>query len=300
MALATAADSGRATLDQAADKMAATVVDLAIANPDFNVLVATLLAAGLRDALSSSGSEFTVFAPTDSAFVALLSELGSTAEELIARPDLESILRYHVIVGKLLRKDLFDGQEIETMEGRKLSVTISKDGIVKIDEATVLQANLMAGNGVVHVIHAVLLPKPPKPMPATVLEAIQADRDLTTLVAAVTANSLVDDLTSYGPYTLFAPTNAAFDALAKSLDVYRADLLAHPDLFGILVYHVISRKVMSRNLSNGQEIRTILGGRINVSIGKDNIVKINDSLVLKADIEASNGVVHVIDAVLVP
>jgi transforming growth factor-beta-induced protein len=142
----------------------ATVVDIATSNDDFSTLVAAVVQADLAGVLSGEGP-FTVFAPTNEAFAAALEALGITAEELLASPDLGSILTYHVVAGNLLAADVLAAVEagggtamVETVNGASITVEVV-DGSVVIDgTATVVMTDLVAGNGVVHVIDAVILP----------------------------------------------------------------------------------------------------------------------------------------------
>ncbi len=141
-----------------------TVVDIAVSNPDFSTLVAAVTKADLVDTLSSEGP-FTVFAPTNEAFAAALDALGITAEELLASPDLAAILTYHVVSGKVLAADVLAAVEagggtfmVKTVNGAEITVTVV-DGMVMLNGvATVTATDLLADNGVVHVIDAVLLP----------------------------------------------------------------------------------------------------------------------------------------------
>lgn len=133
-----------------------TIAATAVANGNFKTLVAALDKAGLVDTLSGS-SAFTVFAPSDEAFAALLKELGATAEELLARPDLKDILLYHVASGTALSSSLTDGQKIPTVQGKDVVVKIA-DGKVTVGDATVTAADVACSNGVIHVIDKVLLP----------------------------------------------------------------------------------------------------------------------------------------------
>ena len=142
----------------------ATVVDIATSNEDFSTLVAAVVEADLVDVLSGEGP-FTVFAPTNDAFAAALEALGISAEELLASPDLGAILTYHVVAGNLLAADVLAAIEagggsvmVETVNGVSITVEVV-DGDVVIDgTATVIMTDLVAGNGVVHVLDAVLLP----------------------------------------------------------------------------------------------------------------------------------------------
>jgi uncharacterized surface protein with fasciclin (FAS1) repeats len=136
----------------------ATVVDVATSSDDFSILVAALTEADLVATLQGDGP-FTVFAPTNAAFEQALVDLGLTAEELLASPDLSDILTYHVVAGKIMAADAIaaDGTEVETVNGDTIAVSVV-DGNVMIDDAIVTTADLEAQNGVVHVIDSVLLP----------------------------------------------------------------------------------------------------------------------------------------------
>lgn len=133
--------------------------------------------------------------------------------------------------------------------------------------------------------------------PASIFETLQADARFTTLVTALEAAGLDDELATGGPFTLFAPTNAAFEALPEGvLDA----VLADPDLLeAVLLYHVASGTTLSTDLSDGQSIPTLQGATLSVSIS-GSTVEINDAAVTQADLDTSNGAIHVIDGVLVP
>ncbi len=269
---------------------AQTVVDIIVNSPDHDTLEAAVIAAGLADDLSGAGP-FTVFAPTDEAFKALPA---GTIESLLADPTgtLADILLYHVASGKVMAGDLSDGQMIPTLLGKDVKVTINEEGVF-INDAKVTVADIQADNGVVHVINAVLLPPS-----NTVVDVIVNSPDHDTLEAAVIAAGLADDLSGAGPFTVFAPTDEAFKALpAGTIEA----LLADPTgtLADILLYHVASGKVMAGDLSDGQMIPTLLGKDVKVTINEEGVF-INDAKVTVADIQADNGVVHVINAVLLP
>ena len=272
-----------------------TVVDIIVNSEDHTLLEAAVGAAGLVDALSAEGP-FTVFAPTDEAIVALTETLEITAEQLLALPNLGDILQYHVVGASAYAADLSDGQMIETLVGENVTVTINADGVF-INDAQVTVADIAADNGVVHVIDAVLLP--PAPQTNTVVDIIVNSEDHTLLEAAVGAAGLVDALSAEGPFTVFAPTDEAFTALAEAFEVTVEELLAYPLLGAVLQYHVVGAEAYSADLSDGQMIETLLGEDVTVSITADGVF-INQAQVIVADIAADNGVVHVIDAVLVP
>ncbi len=269
--------------------MPATVADIIVNSENHTTLEAAVVAAGLVETLQGEGP-FTVFAPTDAAFAALPA---GTVEALLADiPALTNILTYHVAGAKAMSSDLSDGQKIVTVQGKEVTVTINEDGVF-INNAKVTVADLEAENGVVHVIDAVLLPPT---MPATVADIIVNSENHTTLEAAVVAAGLVETLQGEGPFTVFAPTDAAFAALpAGTVE----SLLEDPTgtLTDILLYHVVSGKAMSTDLSDGQMIETVLGKDITVKITAEGVF-INNAMVTVADLEAENGVVHVIDAVL--
>ena len=292
----------------AAEAPAADIVDTAIAAGSFTTLVAAVEAAGLVDALKGEGP-FTVFAPTDDAFAAIPAE---TLTALLADPsgDLTQILLYHVIEGKVMAADVTDGLEAPTLQGAPVNFTVA-DGAVKINDATIVTTDIEASNGVIHVIDAVIMPPAeeaaaPTEAPAEEAAAPTADivdtaiaaGSFTTLVAAVEAAGLVDALKGEGPFTVFAPTDDAFAAIpAETMTA----LLADPsgDLTQILLYHVVEGKVMAADVTDGLEAATLQGAPVNFTVA-DGVVKINDATIVTTDIETSNGVIHVIDAVIMP
>ena len=273
-----------------------TVVDIVVNSPVHNVLEAAVLQADLAGALSGEGP-FTVFAPTDDAFLALAGALGATAEDLLALPELADILLYHVVGGTALSSDLADGQTIATLNGAEVTVTINEAGIF-INDAQVTVADLVADNGVVHVIDAVLIPPTPEPT-GTVVDIIVNSEVHNLLEAAVLEADLAETLSGEGPFTVFAPTDDAFIALAEALALAPEDLLALPELADILLYHVVGATALSTDLSDGQMVTTLNGADVTVTINEAGIF-INDAQVIVADLVATNGVVHVIDAVLTP
>ena len=273
-----------------------TVVDIVVNSPMHNVLEAAVLQADLADALNGEGP-FTVFAPTDDAFLALAGALGATAEDLLALPELADILLYHVVGGTALSSDLADGQTIATLNGAEVTVTINESGIF-VNDAQVTVADLVADNGVVHVIDAVLIPPTPEPT-GTVVDIVVNSEVHNLLEAAVLEADLAETLSGEGPFTVFAPTDEAFMALAEALTLAPEDLLALPELADILLYHVVGATALSTDLSDGQMVTTLNGADVTVTINESGIF-INDAQVIVADLVATNGVVHVIDAVLTP
>ena len=267
-----------------------TVVDVVVNSPDHTILEAAVIAADLAGTLSGEGP-FTVFAPTDAAFQALPA---GTIDALLADPAgaLTDILLYHVLAADVRSTDLVDGQMATTINGKDITVTINANGVF-INDAQVTVADIVTDNGVVHVIDAVLIPPT-----RTVVDVVVESPDHTILEAAVIAADLAGTLSGEGPFTVFAPTDAAFQALpAGTIDA----LLADPSgqLTDILLYHVVGATALSTDLSNGQMVTTLNGQDITVTINANGVF-INDAQVTVADIVTDNGVVHVIDAVLLP
>ncbi len=268
-----------------------TVVDIIVNSDVHQTLEAAVIAAGLVETLAGEGP-FTVFVPTDEAFAALPE---GTVETLLEDPmgDLTQILLYHAVSGEAMSSDLSDGQVITSINGKDVTVTINDDGVF-INNAQVTVADIPADNGVVHVIDAVLLP--PR---ITVVDIIVNSDVHETLEAAVIAAELAETLAGDGPFTVFAPTDAAFAALPEGTV---ETLLEDPSgaLTDILLNHVVGATALSSDLTDGQTIATLNNGElVIVTIDNGNVI-INDAMVTMANITTDNGVVHVIDAVLLP
>ena len=271
-----------------------TVVDVIVNSEDHTLLEAAVGAANLVEALSGEGP-FTVFAPTDDAITALVTELGITAEDLLALEGLADILTYHVVGATALSTDLMDGDTFTTLNGADITVSIM-DGTVMINNATVTVADITTDNGVVHVIDAVLMPPTPEVTP-TVADIIAESADHTVLAAVLDSADLDVVLAGEGPFTVFAPTDAAFDAVPPMVLL---DLLTdNAALTNVLTYHVAGDSLMSTDLSDGQNIETLFGADVTITIVDGNVM-VNNAMVTVADIVGANGVVHVIDAVLLP
>jgi uncharacterized surface protein with fasciclin (FAS1) repeats len=291
--------------EEEAEMMEKDIVDTAIEAGGFETLVAAVEAAGLVDALKGEGP-FTVFAPTDEAFAALPE---GTLDALLADPsgDLTQILLYHVVSGEVMAADVSDGLEAETLQGDSVSFSVMGDA-VKINEANIVATDIEASNGVIHVIDAVILPPSAEESSEMQKDTTMMENDIVntaieaggfeTLVAALRAAELVDALKGEGPFTVFAPTDEAFAALPEgTLEA----LLADPsgDLTQILLYHVVPGQVMAADVSDGLEAETLQGASVAFSVMGD-AVKIDEANIVATDIEASNGVIHVIDAVILP
>lgn len=266
----------------------ATVVDIVVASEAHTTLETAVIEAELITALSGDGP-FTIFAPDDAAFAALPT---GTLDALLADPtgELAQILQLHVVADEIFSFDLEDGDELTSLTGEILNITINGDGAF-VNGTKITAVDLQADNGVVHVIEDVLLPR------KTVVDIIVNSPDHEILETAVVAADLAGTLSGDGPFTVFAPTDEAFNALGQAtIDALLDDPMG--DLTTILTYHVVSGTVLSTDLSNG-DVTMLSGETITVSI--DNGVVINgNAMVTVADLTADNGVVHVLDAVLLP
>lgn len=277
------------------------IVDTAVADGRFTTLVAAVQAAELVDTLKGEGP-FTVFAPTDDAFAALPE---GTLDSLLLpenKQTLTDILLYHVVPGKVIAADVTAMTSATTVLGKDVAIKVDM-GNVYINKAKVIITDIETTNGIIHVIDAVLLPPTDEAAVEeknTIVDIAVADGRFTTLVAAVTAADLVETLSGEGPFTVFAPTDDAFAALPAGT----LESLLLPEnkqqLTDILLYHVVSGKVMAADVVTLTSAPTVLGKDVTITI-KDGKVFLNDTVqVIITDIEASNGVIHVIDAVLLP
>ena len=268
------------------------IVDTAVAAGQFKTLATALTKADLVEALKGDGP-LTVFAPTDEAF----SKLPKGTVESLLKPEnkskLVAILTYHVVPGKVLAKDVVKLTAAKTLNGQRVDIKASDKG-VKIDNANVTTTDIVCSNGVIHVIDSVILPSGDD----IVDTAVEAG-GFRTLATALKAAGLVEALKSDGPFTVFAPTDAAFAKLPAGT----VESLLKPEnrerLTAILKYHVASGRVFSSDLPTVGGIETLQGSGLKPLI-KGGVAMINDAKIATADIDASNGVIHVIDSVLLP
>ncbi len=273
------------------------IVELAQATPDLSTLVAAIDAAGLTSTLKGPGP-FTVFAPTNAAFEALPD---GALETLLANPTvLADLLTYHVVSGNVMSSDLTDGPVTTLFNGETIEVSVS--GTVTLNgSATVTSADNEASNGVVHIINEVLFPEGFELPKQNIVEIAAGTPDLSILVEALTLYpDLVEALSDEGTYTVFAPNNDAFTAFLGVIGQTGLDDIPEEVLRDVLEYHVISTAaLLSADLSDGQTAATLGGEDVTVTIdGSD--VFISDSKVLSPDVVASNGVVHIMEDVMVP
>ncbi len=281
-----------AASQKVAAKAKADLVDTAVKAGSFKTLVAAVKAADLVKTLKGAGP-FTVFAPTDKAFAALPK---GTLEKLL-KPEnkgmLTQILMYHVVPGKVTAAKVVKLKNAKTANGQQVDIKVSK-GTVKVDQAKVTAADIHCSNGVIHVIDRVILPSS-----YDIVATASKAGSFKTLIAAVKAAGLEKTLRGKGPFTVFAPTDAAFAKLPAGT----VESLLKPEnkaqLIAVLKYHVVPSRVFSGDALKAGSAKTAQGSAIRVKPTKKSVY-INQAQLLKADIDAANGVIHVIDAVLLP
>ncbi len=311
--------------DASGEEPTEAIGTLAAGTEGLDSLVAALTLAELVETLNDEDATYTVFAPNNAAFNAVIeaTEGATTVAELVAAlnatdPDADpavavALLQNHVVAGSAVTSgQLVDGQEIETLGGE--TITVGVDGTtVTVNGATVVTADVAATNGVVHVIDAVLFTGDAGgEEPTDAIGTLAAGTEsLSSLVEALTLAELVETLNDEdATYTVFAPNNAAFDAAIAATDgvttieelvaaLNATDPDADPSVANtLLLNHVVSgAAVTSDQLTDGQEIETLGGETLTVGIEGD-VITVNGAVVGPADVAATNGVVHIIDDVL--
>jgi uncharacterized surface protein with fasciclin (FAS1) repeats len=271
---------------------AADIVETAVAAGSFKTLAAALQAADLVAALRGKGP-FTVLAPSDEAFARLPAGTVETLLKPENKQQLVDILMYHVVSGKVTSDRVVKLSGTKTLNGQRLNIRV-KDGRVQLDNSTVVKADIDCSNGVIHQIDSVLLPTQDK-IPAVAKKA----GIFKTLLAAAAAADLVDALAGKGPLTVFAPTDEAFAKLPAGTVASLLEPENKGKLKDILLYHVVPGRIFSEQIVNLQSLKTLQGTAVHVTLAGGG-VKINESAVRKTDIDATNGVIHVIDQILLP
>lgn len=268
-----------------------TIVEAAVDAGKFNTLVAAVKAAGLAETLSGKGP-FTVFAPTDDAFAKLPK---GTVEELL-KPEnkgkLTSILTYHVVSGSVKAAEALKLDFATTVEGGALRIESGKDGAT-VDGAKIVMTDIECTNGIIHVIDTVVMPR------ADIASVAKGAGMFNTLLAAAGAAGLDRALVSGGPFTVFAPTDEAFARLPKGT----VETLLKPEnkekLVAVLKAHIVEGRVLAKNVTSIKSAKTLGGYEAKIEASAAGVM-IAGSKVVKTDILAKNGVVHVIDTVIVP
>lgn len=280
------------------------IVEVAQGDANLSTLVAAVQRAGLVDALSGT-DQLTVFAPTNAAFSTLLTSLGYTKLEDVPVDALKNILLNHVVSGEVRSSALTTGY-VESLlpfgtTNSYVNNYVDVTSGVKIGGASVTTANVDASNGVVHIIDKVIVP------PTVVNQALN-NPNFSTLVAALTRSDLSVDyvavLSGTGPFTVFAPTNAAFTALLAELGVASLNDIPAATLDAVLQYHVVNgANVLSTQLTDEQVVSSLEGTSFKIDLtGGAKIVDANNRVanIIITDVQASNGVVHAIDKVILP
>ena len=277
------------------------IVDTAVGAGKFTKLVGAVKAAGLVETLKSEGP-FTVFAPSDDAFAKIPEETLNSLLQPENAEKLKSILTYHVVSGAVMAADAMKLTSAKTVEGSELTIKVDGETVM-IDSAKVVAADIKCSNGVIHIIDSVIMPKP-KADSATqaskdVVDTAVSAGSFNTLVAAVKAAGLVETLKGKGPFTVLAPTDDAF----KKLPEGTVETLLKPEnkdqLVKILTYHVIPASAKAADVSKMTSAPTVQGGMLTIKATDDGVM-VNKAKVVKTDIECTNGIIHVIDSVILP
>jgi len=268
------------------------IVETAVAAGNFKTLAAALKAAGLVGALQGDGP-FTVFAPTDAAFAKLPAGTLDTLLKPENKQLLTNILTYHVVPGEAMAGDVISRNTWATLNGQNIDVSV-RGGKVMVDGARVTSTDIACSNGVIHVIDSVILPNN-----KNIVETASDAGSFGTLLAAAKAAGLAGALSGDGPFTVFAPTDEAFAKLPAGT----VESLLKPEnkdkLAAILKYHVVEGRVLASDAVAAQTAETLQGGTVRIRIDEGRLT-VNGANVVSSDIETSNGVIHVIDTVVLP
>ncbi|AKB74670.1 hypothetical protein MSLAZ_1409 [Methanosarcina lacustris Z-7289] len=268
------------------------IIETATQAGNFTTLLAALNATNLTDTFKGEGP-FTVFAPTDEAFAALPN---GTVEGLFNDTEaLKNILLYHVAGEKLTAEDVANMTNITTLQGSELPVNVTEEGVF-VGDARIVMQDVETSNGVIHIIDAVLIP-PAGPSERKDIIETATSKGFKTFRAALNATNLTDTLKGEGPFTVFAPTDKAFAALPNG--TLKALLNDTEALKNILLYHVAGEKLTAEDVANMTNITTLQGSELPVNVTEEGVF-VGDAKIILQDLNASNGVLHAIDAVLIP
>ena len=274
------------------------IVETAVGAGQFNTLTAALKAGGLVEALQAKGP-FTVFAPTDKAFAKLPK---GTVESLLKpenKAKLVDILTYHVVSGEVPSKVAVTLTEGKALNKKSFKVNNTKNGLY-INRSKVVMADIECSNGVIHVIDSVLLPPAEKAAEQkNIIETAVGAGSFKTLAAALKAGGLIEALQAKGPFTVFAPTDKAFAKLPKETVASLLKPENKKKLVDILTYHVVKGEVPAKVAVTLTQAKALNKKTFKINNTKKGLY-INKSKVVKADINCSNGIIHVIDTVLLP
>lgn len=268
------------------------IVETAIGAGNFNTLVTAVKAAGLADALSGH-DQLTVFAPTDEAFSKLDPQLLQSLLLPENKAKLVAVLTYHVVPGRVSAETAYGLRNANSLAGQRLNLSLDGQAPM-INDASIITTDIGCTNGVIHVIDKVMVPALD-----TIPETATKAGTFNTLLAAVGAAGLGEVLGGKGPFTVFAPNDNAFAALPAGT----VETLLKPEnkqkLIDILKYHVVAGRVYDNDAVKAGRANTLLGRSVQIGFSAEGI-KVNDSKVIAKNVDASNGVIHVIDEVLLP
>lgn len=270
-----------------------SIAAVAQAAGGFDTLLAAATAGGLAEALATSGP-FTVFAPIDAAF----AELPQAAVNNLLQPEnrdtLAGLLQHHVVAGRLDAAAVLEAGQLESLAGTPLRVEVDGD-VVRVGGVRILQTDIGADNGVIHVVEQVLFPEGF----ACIATVAQRAGQFNTLLAAAEAAGLSDALSVQGPFTVFAPTDAAFAALPEGT----VESLLLPEnrseLQRILENHIVPGRLPASDVLANSSLETLANTQLEVTLDGDQ-ARIAGVAITATDIMAGNGVIHVVDAVLIP
>ena len=272
------------------------IVQTALAAGQFKTLASLLTTAGLADTLSTGGP-YTVFAPTDAAFAKVPK---ATLKALAADPaKLKAVLLYHVVPGAVTAGDVVKLTSAKTLEGESVAIKVT-GGSVFIDGAKVVTPDVTASNGVIHIIDSVLIPRSLQTTAAPTKNIVQtavAAGQFKTLVSLVKKAGLAATLSGKGPFTVFAPTDAAFAKVPKAtLAALAKDKMKLRD---VLLYHVVKGEVTASQVVKLRSAKTLEGKSLSIRVSGKSVL-VGGAKVTTADVMATNGVIHVISKVLLP
>ena len=268
------------------------IVDTAVEAGKFKTLAAALGAAGLVDAVKGPGP-FTVFAPSDEAFAKLPKGTVETLLKPENKEKLKAILTYHVVPGKVMAKDVLGVKGAKSLNGQRIDVKVD-GGKVMVDGAQVVATDIACTNGVIHVIDSVILPSEDN-IPTVATKAGKFN----TLLAAAKAAGLVEALSGDKALTVFAPTDDAFAKLPKDTVATLLKPENKDKLKAILLFHVVEGRVYSEDALAAKSATTLQGSKVEITV-KDGAAYVNGAKILATDVDASNGVIHIIDSVILP
>lgn len=278
------------------------IVEIVVADNNFSLLEAAVKHADLVATLSGNGP-FTVFAPTNEAFAA--AGLDSEAKiNALPKETLKKILLYHVAGSSIAAAEIPSAANTTVKSAADIDLYVTKNNKgVFVNGATVTQADLMASNGIIHVINKVLMPPS-----GNIVEVAQGNPNFSFLVAAVLRASqgqtnVANVLSGNGPFTVFAPTNQAF-INAGFANVAGMEAADPATLTSILTYHVVAGRVFSTDLVDNSSPATVNGANVTITLNGGAKVKgaknTSAATISPADLVTTNGVIHVIDQVLLP